>query len=85
MAIVVVPADWPRKTIDGLIVEVVHFVAPRGPGAEWDQRPAWWCTWKAGWFNEHGRLFLEGSLLDSWLRPISGEPVTDDIDTEVPA
>ncbi|WP_176048162.1 hypothetical protein [Burkholderia sp. BCC1644] len=82
MAIVVVPAEWPRKTLDGLIVEVVRFVPPRGPGAPWDQRPAWWCTWKAAWFNDHGRMFLDGSLLDAWLRPISGVPINDEIPDE---
>lgn len=83
MAIVVVPADWPRKTIDGLVVEVVRFVPPRGPEPHWDQRPAWWCTWKAAWFNDHGVMFLDGDLLDSWLRPISGVTVSDEIRTEL--
>jgi hypothetical protein len=79
MAIVVVPTDWPRKTIDGLIVEVVRFVPPRGPESHWGQRPTWWCTWKAAWFNDHGVMFLDGALLDSWLRPISGVPLNDEI------
>ncbi|MBU9502847.1 hypothetical protein KTE68_22100 [Burkholderia multivorans] len=85
MAIVVVPSDWPRKTLDGKIVEVVRFVPPRGPGAEWDQRPAWWCTLSTPCFNDHGLMFLEGKLLDSWLRPISGVPVTDEVEGEVTA
>ncbi|AJW97476.1 hypothetical protein BM43_3192 [Burkholderia gladioli] len=85
MAIVVVPSSWPRKTLDGKIVEVVRFVPPRGTGAEWDQRPIWWCVFQTAWFNDHGRMFTEGPMLDSWLRPISGVPVTDDIEGEVTA
>ncbi|TDV04668.1 hypothetical protein [Paraburkholderia caballeronis] len=85
LAIVVVPASWPRKTLDGKIVEVMHFVPPRGPGAEWDQRPMWWCVFQSPWFNYHGRMFTEGPMLHSWLRPISGVPVTDEVDDEVAA
>jgi len=82
MAIVVVPADWPRKTLDGLVVEVVRFVPPRGPEQCWDQRPAWFCTWKRAWFNDHGVMFLDGALLDSWLRPISGVSLIDEMPHE---
>lgn len=85
MAIVSVPAAWPCKTIDGLIVEVIRFVPPRGPEAHWDQRPTWWCSWKRAWFNSHGGMFLDGPLLDSWLRPIGGVPVTDEITEEITA
>ncbi len=85
MAIIVVPADWPRKTLDGKIVEVVRFVPPRGPEAKWDQRPTWWCKFQSAWFNDHGVMFLEGHVLDSWLRPISGAPVNDEVVSEVNA
>lgn len=85
LAIVVVPADWPRKTLDGRIVEVVRFVPPRGPGAEWDQRPTWWCVFQSAWFTDRGYMVTECPLLDSWLRPISGVPVTDDVLDEVTA
>ncbi|WP_321953126.1 hypothetical protein [Paraburkholderia bannensis] len=83
MAIIVVPADWPRKTLDGKIVEVVRFVTPASPDA--DQRPTWWCKFQSAWFNDHGRMFLESALLDSWLRPISGVPVNDEVVSEVNA
>jgi hypothetical protein len=86
LAFIVVPANWPRKTLDGKIVEVVRFVPPRGPGAPWDQRPTWWCKFKSAWFNDHGLMFLESNVLDSWLRPISGVPVDDEtpVATNVP-
>ncbi|MPW16926.1 hypothetical protein GCT13_08275 [Paraburkholderia sp. CNPSo 3157] len=85
MAIIVVPASFPRKTLDGKIVDVVRFVPPRGPEAEWDQRPTWWCVYQSVWFNDHGMMIAEGMLLDSWLRPISGVPVHDEIPDEVAA
>lgn len=83
LAIVVVPTTWPRKTLDGKIVEVIRFVPPRGPESRWDQRPAWWCKFSTAWFNDHGHMFLESCLLDSWLRPISGVPVNDEVVDEV--
>lgn len=79
MAIIVVPAYWPRKTLSDKIVEVLHFVPSRGPGPEWDQRPTWRCKFSTAWFNDHGVMFLESLVLDAWLRPISGVPVTDEI------
>lgn len=86
LAIVVVPSDWwGKRTLDGKIVEVVHFVPPRGDGPEWDQRPTWWCKHQSAWFNDHGVMFTEGMMLDSWLRRISGVPITDDVKDEVPA
>lgn len=85
LAIIVVPADWPRKTLSDKIVEVIHFVPPRAPGPEWDQRPTWWCKFSTAWFTDYGHMFLECPLLDSWLRPISGVPVTDEITDEVTA
>lgn len=85
MAIIVVPADWPRKTLSDKIVEVVHFVPPRGPGPEWDQRPTWWCKFSTAWFNDHGVMFLESGVLDSWLRPISGVPINDEVKDEATA
>lgn len=83
MAIIAVPEDWARKTLDGKIVEVVRLVLPRGEGAEFDQRPTWWCVFNSAWFNDHGRMFLESPVLDSWLRPISGVPVKDEQIDEV--
>jgi hypothetical protein len=85
LAIVVVPPDWPRKTLAGKVVEVVRFVPPRGPESKWDQRPTWWCRFNAPWFTDHGKLICEGHMLDSWLRPISGVPVHDERHDEVPA
>lgn len=79
MAIIVVPAYWPRKTLSDKIVEVVRFVPPRGPGPEWDQRPTWWCKCSTAWFNDHGVMLLESHVLDSWLRPISGVSVHDEV------
>jgi hypothetical protein len=54
MAIIVVPAYWPRKTLSDKIVEVLHFVPPRGPGPEWDQRPTWWCRFSTAWCLTRG-------------------------------
>jgi hypothetical protein len=85
LAIIVVPAHWPRKTLSDKIVKVIYFVPPRGPGPEWDQRPTWWCNFNTAWFNDAGRMFLEGPVLDSWLHPISGVPVNDEITDEVTA
>ena len=85
MAIVVVPSDGPTKTLSDRIVEVVCFVPPRGPGPEWDRRPTWWCKFSTAWFNDHGVMFLESCVLDSWLRPISGVPVNDEVKDEVTA
>jgi hypothetical protein len=85
LAFVVVPSDWPRKTIDNKVVEVLHFVPPRGAGPEWDQRPIWRCKFPSPWFS-NGTPVHECGVLDSWLRPISGVPVDDDapIATNVP-
>lgn len=80
LAIVVVPSDWwGKRTLDGKIVQVVRFVPPRGTDHKWDQRPTWWCVFQTPWFNDHGYMFLESWVLDSWLRPISGVPVTDEV------
>ncbi len=84
LALVAVPADWPRKTLDGKVVEVAHFVPPRGPGDNFDQRPTWWCIFQSAWFNDHGRMFTECPLLDSWLRPIAGLSSVDEIRDETP-
>lgn len=85
LAIVVVPANWRTKTLDGKIVEVIRFMPPRGPGAPWDQRPTWWCKFPVPWWmNGHG-FVSETALLDSWLRPISGVPLHDEQPDEVTA
>lgn len=86
LAIVAVPADWwGKRTLDGKIVQVIRFVPPRGDGPEWDQRPTWWCEFQTPWFNDHGVMFIESHVLDSWLRPISGVPIHDDVKDEVTA
>ncbi len=79
LAFIVVPSDWPCKTLDNRVVEVVRFVPPRGPAPRWDQRPTWWCKFPRPWFH-NGKPMHECGLLDSWLRPISGVP----LDNEAP-
>ncbi|MBB0026806.1 hypothetical protein [Ralstonia pickettii] len=85
LAIVVVPANWQTKTLDGRIVEVIRFVPPRGPEPHWDQRPTWWCKFQRPWWQNGQGLVHECALLDSWLRPISGVPVHDEQPDEVTA
>jgi hypothetical protein len=70
----------------GLIVEVIRSCPP----SEWEDaaEPEWECKSRSPVRAARGgRLVLscEFDVKDSWLRPISGVPVTDDIEDEVPA
>lgn len=68
----------------GYIVEVVQAAPPREEGARWE------IQFRADQPIYHritGEL-LKGTrvwILDAWLRPVSGIPVTDDIEDEVTA
>ncbi|MDF3837131.1 hypothetical protein P3W85_29870 [Cupriavidus basilensis] len=83
LAFVVVPADWPSKTLDGMVVEVL-WLRPPFPEPWKDQRPTWWCKFPTPWMHSKGPV-SECFLLDAWLRPISGVPVHDEQCDEAPA
>jgi hypothetical protein len=80
LAYIVVPADWPSKKLDGLVVEVL-WLRPPFDDPKLDQRPTWWCKFKTPWMHSKGPV-SECFLLDAWLRPISGVPVTDEVTDE---
>lgn len=72
----------------GLIVEVMR-AAPVGDWTDANQ-PEWQCRSRAPFRARDLRtgaivLSNEFDVKDSWLRPISGVPVTDDVEDEVPA
>ncbi|CAN7610414.1 hypothetical protein LJR034_004679 [Caballeronia sp. LjRoot34] len=84
LAFIVVPPDWPRKTLDNKVVEVVY-LRPTFAHPAKDQRPTWWCRFPTPWLH-NGKPVHECYMLDSWLRPISGVPVDDEtpVATNVP-
>jgi hypothetical protein len=83
LAYIAVPANWPSKKLDGKVVEVMWLRAPF-PDPEKDQRPTWWCKFPTPWLHSKGPV-SECFVLDAWLRPISGVPVTDEVHHEVRA
>ncbi|MDR5825846.1 hypothetical protein [Caballeronia sp. LZ043] len=82
LAYIVVPADWPIKTVDGHVVEVVH-LHPTYSAQASDRRPTWWCRFPTPWLNSNGALVSQAYVMDSWLRPISGVPVNDEEPADV--
>lgn len=80
LAYIVVPPGF-KKTLDGRIVEV-------GVAGECQigcllRDGDWLCRFPSPWFTENGRAITVCVLLDSWLRPISGVPVDEEITNEV--
>ncbi|MFP3564714.1 hypothetical protein [Paraburkholderia sp. SIMBA_030] len=83
LAFVVVPGEWPTKTLDGMVVEVL-WLRPAFDDPTKDQRPTWWCKFKTPWFHRSGPV-SECFLLDAWLRPISGVPIAEETTEEITA
>lgn len=81
LAIIVTPAGVP-PTLDGKIVEVgvsgrCDFGTMGGPGA-------WLCRFQTPFVDRHmGNLVYQCWLFDSWLRPISGVPLNEEVPASV--
>ncbi|CAM8831148.1 hypothetical protein [Burkholderia pseudomallei] len=80
----IVTCGWDEDL--GVIVEVIRLCPP----CEWENvaEPEWECKTRRPVRVKLGdklALSCEFDVKDSWLRPISGVPVTDDVDMVVPA
>lgn len=88
LAIIVRVDDRGDRDAIGLIVEVMRAAA----AVDWTDanQPEWQCRSRAPFRARDMRtgaivLSNEFDVKDSWLRPISGVPVTDDVEDEVTA
>jgi hypothetical protein len=86
LAYIRVPDDWPDKIINGKFVTVgvegscdLCTFAPA-----WEN--AWLCEFHVPWYSHfiHG-IVRKCYVLDSWLRPIRGDLIEDDVHDEVTA
>ncbi|WP_157378797.1 hypothetical protein [Burkholderia ubonensis] len=81
LAYISVPAGFDQQ-LAGRVVEVGVDGDCENQTIPHPDFPCWMCRFATPWTNSRGYLVSQCWLHDSWLRPIGGVPVEDEIDED---